>query len=240
MGSGSVELGTDNLVFDLEKAFPPLEGNIYFALTGGVESTIVAYLLTKFYNVKNVIACTYRFGDRREWEFPNAAKIAKMFGVKHVEAGYIEKFIGYDAPPTPHSYFNRENAVFDYVRADPKFVAGFTGKNTTTLDPEVITKEEQAKYLEWFEVHRPFLMMDKHHTLDLFYKFGVEHLLQHTHSCQRRGNVHCGDCHACWERIDAFDRLGRRDPAIYNKDYDLLVLQVRDLFEKRWPRKTKE
>jgi 7-cyano-7-deazaguanine synthase in queuosine biosynthesis len=240
VGSGSITLGTDNFVFDLNKAFPPLKGNIYIALTGGVESTILAHILTKFYNVKNVIACTYKFGDRRLWEFHKAANIASLIGIRHVEAGYMEKFVGYDTPPTSQSYFNRENAVFDYVRADLDFAAGFTGKNTTTLDPEAITKEEQAKYLEWFEVHRPFLLMDKHHTLDLFYKFNVEYLLEHTHSCQSRGNLHCGDCHACWERIDGFDRLGRRDPAIYNKDYDSLVLEVRKFFKERWPRKTKE
>jgi hypothetical protein len=163
-----------------------------------------------------------------------------MYGISHVEAGYMEKFVSYDNPPTSLSYFNRENGVFEQVRKDPHFVAGFTGKNTTTLDPEVITKEEQTKYLEWFNVHRPFLMMDKHHTLDLFYKLGVEHLLEHTYSCQRGGEHHCGECHACWERIDAFDRLGKRDPAIYNKDYDSLVVEVRNLFAKRWPRRTKE
>lgn len=240
--SNMITLGTNNQVVDLDVMFPVLpEGTIYIALTGGVESTILLYLMLEKYPADRLVACTYRYGDRRLWEYGNAAKIANMFGVKHVEAGYHANSHHMTVPLEPRDYFNRENGVFDKVKKeDPTFVAGFTGKNTTTLDPENITPEEQIKYLEWFNVHRPFLMMDKHHTVDLYYKMGAEALLQHTHSCQTSGDEHCGDCHACWERIDAFDRLGRKDPAIYKQDYDLLVKQVRSFFHKRWPRNKKE
>ena len=130
--------------------------------------------------------------------------------------------------------------MFKNVRSDPLFVAGFTGKNTTTLDPEIITPEEQDKYLLWYGVHRPFLKMDKHHTIDMFYKLGADSLLAYTQSCQRSGRGHCGECYACWERIYAFDQLGKKDPAIYKQDYDLLVKQVKRFFYQRWPKRIKE
>ena len=241
--SDIITLGIDDLVVDLDELFPELPpGNIYIALTGGVESTILLYLMLEKYSANRIIACTFRFGDRRRWEFGNAKKMADKFGIRHVEAGYLEN----SAPlikelPTSREYFNRENLVFNNIKQqDSTFVAGFTGKNTTTLDPENITPEEQSKYLIWYSVHRPFLKMDKHHTIDLFYKLGAENLLGLTQSCQRFGDRHCGDCHACWERIYAFEQLGKKDPAIYQQDYDLLAKKVKSYFHQRWPRHVKE
>ena len=82
--------------------------------------------------------------------------------------------------------------------------------------------------------------MDKHNTTDLYYKLGVGNLLRFTQSCQRFGDHHCGECYACWERIYAFELLGKKDPAIYKQDYDLLAKQVKLYFLKRWPRHVKE
>lgn len=242
--SDIVTLGVDNLVVDLDEMFPVLPpGNIYIALTGGVESTILLYLLLEKYDARRIIACTYRFGDRRAWEFNNAKNIATMLGVRHIEAGYIANSAVMAAKvPSSTAYFNRENAVFDNVRKDdPTFVAGFTGKNTTELDPEVVTREEQEKYLIWFNVHRPFLATDKHHSIDLYRKLGAFDLLQHTHTCQRGGRGQCcGECHACLERIDSFDRLGIKDPAIYTQDYDLIVRNVRKFFKEYRSKHAKE
>lgn len=218
--------------------FPPLpKGNIYIALTGGVESTLVFWLLLSLYD-NPIKPCTYTWGDRRKWEIHNATRIARLLGgADPIIAGHSDKFTTYNAP-TVEQYFNRENKVFDKVRQDPSFVAGFTGKNTTTLDPEIITPEAQQYYLNRFSIHRPFLMLDKAHTIDLYYKLNVEHLLSHTHSCITRGNGHCGSCHACYERTEAFDRLGRKDPAIYMQDYDSLVNKVRRFYDKSRRRNT--
>jgi 7-cyano-7-deazaguanine synthase in queuosine biosynthesis len=228
MGKDVMYLGNDNFEFDFEQAFPELpDGNIYAAVTGGVESTLLLFLLLSVYGHERVIACTYEFGDRRQWEWPKAHHVVKVLNCKqHVTAGFMKTFKPSD-PTSAEIYFNRENKLFDHVRTDPKFVAGFTGKNTTTLDPEVITPTEQVHYLKYFNVHRPFLLMDKSHTIDLYYKLHVESLLADTHSCIQSGTTPCGSCHACYERIEAFDRLGRIDPAIYGQDYDSLVQKVR-------------
>ncbi len=244
MGKGRLTVGepSNRCVVDFDRMFPDLPaGNIYIALTGGVESTLILHLLTEFYPDRNIIPCTWRFGDRRPWEFKRARNIAGLFGLadKHIEAGYTRSSALMVQPMSdPKQYFNRENLVFLNVKKnDPQFVAGFTGKNTTTLDPECITPAEQEKYLQWFDIHRPFLTMNKVHTVGLYYELGLEYLLPYTHSCQRHGDNHCGVCHACNERVDAFDRLGKKDPAIYDRDYDTLVRDVRENFAKRWPRK---
>lgn len=244
MGKGSIIVGNDNFVADFDKMFPDLPpGNIYVALTGGVESTLVYYLCVKFYEDRDIIPTTFRWGDRRQWEFTNARRVADLIGdgSLHVEAGFTESYsmrildVG-----TPDKYFNRENNIFRKAKKfDPNFIAGFTGKNTTTLDPECITAEEQQHYLIHFNVHRPLLAMNKSHTVDMFYKLGIDPLLKYTYSCQHGGATHCGDCHACWERVDAFNQLGKKDVVLYKKDYNEVSSNVARFFKTRWPKEAK-
>lgn len=230
MGEGSI---------NVEEMFPPLSpGHIYVALTGGVESTLILYLVQQYYPAHKIIPCTYRFGDRRHWEFDKArAVVTELNAGELIDAGFMKNSALMAAQlPSAEKYFNRENGVFNNVRKqDPLFVAGFTGKNTTTLDPEIITPEEQIKYLVTYNIHRPFLPLNKHQTLSLYYQLGVEHLLKYTHSCQRRGTKHCGHCHACWERVDAFDALGKIDPAIYQDPFEVVVQRVRKYFKETYP-----
>jgi len=242
VGKGSITVGNDNYVADFDTMFPELPlGNIYVALTGGVESTLVYYLALKFYGADRVIPTTWRYGDRRQWEFVNAKRIATMYGQGdvHVEAGYLESFSKRIIDTSSAGkYFNRENNVFRKIRErDPLFIAGFTGKNTTTLDPECITPEEQQHYLVYLNIHRPLLPMNKVHTVDMFYKLGIVDLLEQTYSCQHGGVAHCGNCHACWERVDAFNKLGRKDVVLYKGDYDMISHQVAEFFRTRWPTK---
>lgn len=238
MGQGSIVVGTDNRLLDFSLLFPPLpDGEIYVGLSGGIESTAVLHLVHDQYRNHDIIPCTVKHKDRRMWEYDNAYKIASLYGLGHVhtESHSLRLKTKFR---TPLEYFNQENYLFDSVRKNnPRFVAGFTGKNTTTLDPEIITVKQQHTFRVLFKVHRPLLQCDKHHTVDIFYKLGIEDTLQHTHSCQVNDRIHCGQCHACWERIDAFDRLGKKDPAIYSDDYDKLVEQVRRFFKIRWPRR---
>jgi len=153
--------------------------------------------------------------------------------------------VGYPKEPVP--YFNKENKVFEFVRKqDSNFIVGFTGKNTTRLDPEKITPEEQEKYLVWYDVHRPLLFFDKHHVVDLYYQLGVEDLLLFAHTCyvaieqkDYKGkrkistkDMHCGICDACVERLEAFDRNGIKDPAIYNGDYEVLIKNARRIYDR--------
>lgn len=226
-------LGDKQTLFSLDHSFPELpNGNIYCALTGGVESTLLLFLLQTQYHNHNIIPCTFTWSDRRQWEFHNAKRIARALNaLEPIVAGHRDRFDNSNVSlPTAERYFNRENKLFDQVRKDPKFVAGFTGKNTTTLDPEIITPEAQDHFLFWFGVHRPFLKLNKAETIDIFYQLNIEHLLTLTHSCITNGESHCGSCHACYERIEAFDRLGKKDPAIYQHDYDSLVDKVRSFY----------
>ena len=250
-------IGNDKREFDLNKAFPPiLPGNIYIAFTGGVESSLLLFLLMERYPDRNIIPCTWTFGDRRLNEFAHAQSMCAHLGVlhKHILAGHSKSSVEIVKHPSePIPYFNKENRVFDVVRKqDSNFVIGFTGKNTTLLDPEKITPEEQHKYLIWYDVHRPFLFLDKHHIIDLYYQVGAEDLLPFTHTCivaiedkiiptdniVGMRDIHCGKCDACVERLDAFDRNGIKDPAIYDGDYEVLVKRARRIYDRARKRST--
>ena len=251
-------IGNDKRKFDLNKLFPPMPpGNLYVAFTGGVESTLVLYLMLERYPNHNIIPCTWKFGDRRLNEYAHAQSMCAHLGVldKHILAGYSKssaKIV--DHPTEPIPYFNKENLVFHLIRKqDPNFVVGFTGKNTTLLDPEKITLEEQEKYLVWYDVHRPFLFLDKHHVVDLYYQLGVEDLLLFAHTCyvaieqkNYKGekiistkDAHCGICDACVERLEAFDRNGIKDPAIYDGDYEFLINRARRIYDRAGKRTTR-
>lgn len=198
-------------------------------------------LVLQQYPKRRVIPLTYRFPTRRKWEPHNSSRVCQALGVLD---NHLILTATHDHTPNTNSareYYNRENTLFAAVRRDDvHYAAGFTGKNTTTIDPEVILPHEQTKYLVWYGIHRPFLMYDKHHTVDLFFQLGWEKLLKLTHSCQRHGSIHCGQCHACWERVDAFDKLGRRDVAIYSDDYEAIVKTVRTQFAVKYPPKERK
>jgi len=59
----------------------------------------------------------------------------------------------------------------------------------------------------------PFLHLYKYHIIDLYYRLGVESLIDVTHSCTAIPEGHCRDCMWCYERIWAFAQLDKTDPS---------------------------
>jgi hypothetical protein len=58
----------------------------------------------------------------------------------------------------------------------------------------------------------PFWGVTKDCTIDLYYKEGVEELLELTHTCTEWTIGRCGQCFQCNERKWAFSQLGLADP----------------------------
>lgn len=59
----------------------------------------------------------------------------------------------------------------------------------------------------------PFVMMSKTKIAELGHRFGAPFHL--TYSCYKGGDVHCGRCGTCFERIEAFRDAGVTDPTEY-------------------------
>lgn len=59
----------------------------------------------------------------------------------------------------------------------------------------------------------PFCDLGKHHIAALGAGLGVP--FEKTWSCYKGGSIHCGKCGTCFERREAFELSGVKDPTIY-------------------------
>lgn len=86
--------------------------------------------------------------------------------------------------------------------------------------PAFISAADEAAYvgnegfIEWAKaIIAPFINMGKHDICARGVELGVEY--QHTWSCYKGGEIHCGKCGTCVERKEAFLLAGVLDPTIY-------------------------
>ena len=75
----------------------------------------------------------------------------------------------------------------------------------------VLGTEGHAK--DGFELQAPFVHITKADIASLGFKLGVPYEL--TWSCYKGGDIHCGRCGTCVERIEAFRLAGVEDPITY-------------------------
>lgn len=66
---------------------------------------------------------------------------------------------------------------------------------------------------EGFAVHAPFVNMSKAHIVKLGAELNVP--FEMTWSCYKGGDMHCGRCSTCVERLEAFEIAGVTDPTQY-------------------------
>lgn len=64
------------------------------------------------------------------------------------------------------------------------------------------------------ELRRPFIHLDKAGIAKLGASLGVDY--GKTWSCYKGGELHCGKCGTCVERIEAFQLAGLEDPTVYD------------------------
>lgn len=64
------------------------------------------------------------------------------------------------------------------------------------------------------ELQAPLLKLSKAEVIKLGLKYNVDY--SKTYSCYEGGELHCGKCGACQNRIKAYQELGLKDPIIYN------------------------
>jgi hypothetical protein len=57
----------------------------------------------------------------------------------------------------------------------------------------------------------PFNHLYKYHTVDVFYKLGLEELFELTHSCTQMKTSRCNRCYHCLERKWGFDQINKVD-----------------------------
>jgi 7-cyano-7-deazaguanine synthase len=66
-----------------------------------------------------------------------------------------------------------------------------------------------------YQILLPLAEMNRKQIIRLAIKLNAP--VELTWSCHREGSVHCGNCYACRQRVEAFDVLGLKDPAFFFK-----------------------
>lgn len=73
---------------------------------------------------------------------------------------------------------------------------------------------------EWTDpiprIESPFVNFSKADLVTIGHQLGVS--FGHTYSCYVGGEIHCGSCGTCTERIEAFRKAGIEDPTVYDPE----------------------
>jgi len=256
---------------DYDTMFPsiPNENIIYVAMSGGMESVLLAYLITQHYPSHTIIPFTGVTSDRRQWEpqqcisalqdcIPSLIEhhVIANAGMTFDQANNIRlQFEEEDR--TPEGYYNPENRMMAMILEvmgidNPTQQYVFTGKNWSTMDPENINEQQQAAFRQSElskYIIRPFLGLSKEHIISLFHHENKADWVQHTFSCidavsmqelitQEDGTesqvttyMHCGGCHACWDRRQGHVMLNLTDPTTYVLEPEELPRILREEYD---------
>ena len=213
-----------------------MDDNALVMLSGGLDSATCLYWAKEKF--AKVSAITFNYFGRLENEKRAAAILAQRAGVKELieidlpfvkEASdfYNGHFSKRDPDALWSSYVPARNMIFYSIAAHYaeylgiKWIVG--GHN---LHDVKFFKDASSGYIEKinslfqegclmcdgqpYQVVLPLAEMDRKEVVRLAIK--LELPVELTWSCHREGDVHCRQCYACKQRLDAFGSLGLQDP----------------------------
>lgn len=208
--------------------------------SGGLDSTTLLYrLLTDGHDVK---CLSIDYGQKHKKEISSAKYFCEKLGVTHEIANLsdVAKLISSSALTSnmnvPEGHYEEENMKatvvpnrnmimlsiaiawaindkFDYVA-----YAAHNGDHAIYPDcrEEFVDKVSQAAELaDWHPVKiiRPFVKLSK---ADIARQAGELNIdVSKTWSCYKGGELHCGKCGTCVERIEAFQLANVKDTTVY-------------------------
>lgn len=207
-------------------------------LSGGMDSaTLLYYLLRRGDAVKTL---SINYGQRHVRELEAAAAIAAEAGVEHriADLRAINPLLGSNSLSSrqidvPHGHYAEESMKLTVVpnrnmillsvalawaislKYDAVAYGAHSGDHAIYPDcrPEFAdAMAEAARLCDWHEVKllRPLVHLDKGEIAKLGHDLGVP--FEKTWTCYEGGEVHCGKCGACRERLEAFSSQGLVDP----------------------------
>lgn len=172
--------------------------------SGGLDSTILLYLVTKYFSEYDTTIFTINktVGDNEK----NSNRVLEQMGLTNLNHKIIN--INSSLPnnkilPTIISDILISNLV-DFAFSAGNAVPAEGTISSTFKGPIRILKNPAPH-----KICIPFLNILKYHVLDLYYKYGVEYLIPFTHSCTELTTGYCGECWFCNERKWAFKQLNK-------------------------------
>jgi len=206
-------------------------------LSGGLDSATCLYWARGRFS--DVSAITFNYFGRLVQEKRAAAKLASSAGatelikvelpfVKEASDFYVGRLKRQDSEALWSSYVPARNLVFYSIAAHyaeylgARWIVG--GHNLHDVE---FFKDATTGYIEKlnalfkegcllcngraYQIVLPLARKNRKEILRLAIRLRTP--IEHTWSCHKDGNVQCGQCYACKQRLAAFDSLGLEDPA---------------------------
>lgn len=212
--------------------------NILLVLSGGMDS------VTALYQFQDQIgaAVSFNYGSKHNHkEIEMAAENCKILGVDHrvIDLGFINQHFKSDLLKSggeiPEGHYAAENmkstvvpfrngimlsisiGLAESLGLDSVMIANHAGDHTIYPDCRAnfihaMDVAAMAGTFEGISVLSPYCDITKDQIAKHGLEIGVPYHL--TWSCYKGGDVHCGKCGTCVERIEA---LGEKDPTIYGE-----------------------
>lgn len=214
---------------------------IVVVLSGGMDSaTLLYHFVDAGHPVRTI---SFNYGQRHVKELEAAARLSQRQGVEHVVADLraINPLLGENSlsgrsVAVPEGHYEEESMKLTVVpnrnmimlsvaigwaislEFDAVAYGAHGGDHAIYPDcrPEFAEAMQQAAGLcDWRPIRllRPFVHMDKGDIALRGHELGVP--FGDTWTCYQGGELHCGKCGACRERIEAFAKHGLTDPTAY-------------------------
>jgi 7-cyano-7-deazaguanine synthase len=211
-------------------------------LSGGLDSATCLYWAKEKFS--EISAITFNYFGRLVQEKRAAARLVKAAGIKDLieidlpfvkEAGefYGGRFKNPDSNAgRSSSYVPARNMIFYSITAHyaeylgAKWIIGghnlhdakfFKDASKSYIDKLNMLFKEGCLFCDdqAYQILLPLAEMNRKQIIRLAIKLKAP--IELTWSCHREGSVHCGNCYACRQRVEAFDVLGLKDPAFLFK-----------------------
>ena len=217
--------------------------NIIVVLSGGLDSTVVLYDAVAHNSTQSVKAISFNYGQRHVKELECARAVSLMVGIEHkiIDLTSLTELLGASSLINssiniPEGHYtdssmkstvvpNRNMILLSVAAAwaiSEKFDAIAYGAHAGdhTIYPDcrdefVESLARTLKLADWhpIEVLRPFVKLSKGDIVKRGVELGAP--FQHTWSCYKGGEIHCGLCGTCVERKEAFGEAKVIDPTHY-------------------------
>ena len=210
-------------------------------LSGGMDSTTLLAKAVKQFD--KVAALSIDYAQRHKRELECAKKVAKYYGVKHkiLDMTNINDLVQGSSLTTgslavPHGHYEDESMKLTVVPARNTILLSIAGGWAISMGfthvayaahagdhaiyPDcrelfVVAMQNVFNVFHYFPINlwAPYLHVDKGDIAKEGIALGVPYQL--THTCYEGGELACGKCGSCQERLYAFEKAGIKDPVAY-------------------------
>ena len=190
-------------MFDL-----PKNDIIYVSCSGGADSSLLLFELTKFHKDRDIRPIHFYKEDvplyiRKE-------KMNKIFSLITKLNKYTFKSVYYEKTDS-ENYLNITMSDFEKFHQKHKgfSMIGVTKNPNISFGEDTVDSERQGeKYQDLDEKETPYFNLHKRDIALKYYDYNLHNnLFPLTFSCTANSEVHCGDCWWCEERMWGFGRL---------------------------------